>query len=63
MYYKIPLVHFYDPNAVILLLVALLIASGCCIYPNGWSSREIRDVCGPESDAYRLGKFNMTKKM
>ncbi|CAL1279572.1 unnamed protein product [Larinioides sclopetarius] len=33
---------------------ALLIATGCCIYPNGWSSREIRDVCGPDSEAYRL---------
>ncbi|GIY14775.1 hypothetical protein CEXT_103491 [Caerostris extrusa] len=41
---------------------ALLIATGCCIYPNGWSSREIRDVCGPDSEAYRLvtGGFNVS---
>ncbi|XP_055932466.1 LHFPL tetraspan subfamily member 6 protein-like [Argiope bruennichi] len=40
---------------LIQLIAALLIATGCCIYPNGWSSREIRDVCGPDSEAYRLG--------
>ncbi|GFQ90780.1 uncharacterized protein TNCT_234101 [Trichonephila clavata] len=42
------------------MVLALLIATGCCIYPNGWSSREIRDVCGPDSEAYRLGSCQIS---
>lgn len=45
---------------LIQLIAALLMATGCCIYPNGWTSREVKEVCGPESDAYRLGDCSLS---
>ncbi|XP_035216979.1 LHFPL tetraspan subfamily member 6 protein-like [Stegodyphus dumicola] len=42
------------------IIKALLISTGCCIYPNGWSSREVKDVCGPDSDAYKLGSCQIS---
>ncbi|XP_023209576.1 LHFPL tetraspan subfamily member 6 protein-like [Centruroides vittatus] len=40
---------------VVQLMAALLMGVGCSIYPNGWSSPEVKDACGNQSDAYRLG--------
>ncbi|XP_067143394.1 LHFPL tetraspan subfamily member 6 protein-like isoform X1 [Centruroides vittatus] len=45
---------------MIQLLAATAITIGCVIYPNGWSSREIKDACGDTSDAYRLGSCNFS---
>lgn len=44
---------------ILLLLffsVGLLMATGIGIYPTGWGSSEVRQVCGNSSKSYSLGK-------
>ena len=40
------------------LFAGLLIAVGCALFPHGWGSKEVKDVCG-DSDSYRLGNCNL----
>lgn len=53
-----------QPTARILglmqLVSALLIISGCLLYPHGWGSREVKEACGGTSEAYRLGDCTLS---
>ncbi|CAM1312055.1 LHFP (predicted) [Pycnogonum litorale] len=37
------------------ILSGLLIVVGCCVYPLGWNSTEVKNACGGRSDSFRLG--------
>ena len=41
------------------LFAGLLVGLGCALFPNGWDSKEVRDVCGTDAGAYRLGNCNL----
>ena len=40
------------------LFAGLLVGVGCALYPQGWASKEVKDVCG-DSDSYQLGNCNL----
>ncbi|XP_076363238.1 LHFPL tetraspan subfamily member 6 protein-like isoform X1 [Tachypleus tridentatus] len=41
-------------------LTAVLILIGGAIYPNGWGTREVQEVCGGISDSYFLGTCHIS---
>ena len=41
------------------LVAGFLIALACALFPHGWGSKEVQDVCGGTSDSYRLGNCNL----
>ncbi|XP_071949338.1 LHFPL tetraspan subfamily member 6 protein-like [Antedon mediterranea] len=42
-------------TGLIQFFAALFIATGCGIYPNGWSHRHVKAACGFTSEEYSLG--------
>ncbi|XP_076311278.1 LHFPL tetraspan subfamily member 6 protein-like isoform X2 [Tachypleus tridentatus] len=48
------------PGAVIRVI---LIITGVTIYPNGWSTREIREACGNISDSYDPGTCHLSSSL
>lgn len=49
---------FYDSNNRFnLTFSAILIIGGAAIYPIGWDNREVKESCGNQSSAYKLGKL------
>jgi hypothetical protein len=44
---------------VIQLLAGLCIGAACVLYPNGWDSKEVKDVCGGTSGAFELGSCQL----
>ncbi|XP_013782193.1 lipoma HMGIC fusion partner-like [Limulus polyphemus] len=42
------------------VLTAIMIVVGGAIYPNGWGTREVREVCGGISDSYYLGACQLS---
>lgn len=42
------------------LIAALLTCAGIAVYPMGWDNREVRESCGPEAQAYRLGSCELS---
>ncbi|XP_022241955.1 lipoma HMGIC fusion partner-like [Limulus polyphemus] len=42
------------------VLTAIVIIIGCTIYPNGWGTREVQEVCGGISDSYYLGTCQLS---
>ncbi|XP_076453659.1 LHFPL tetraspan subfamily member 6 protein-like [Babylonia areolata] len=45
--------------ALLQLLAGLLIGGGVALYPLGWDSQEVRQVCGPSASAFRLGNCEL----
>lgn len=44
-------------------VAALLTCAGMAVYPVGWDNREVRESCGVDAQAYRLGKFRMANAL
>ncbi|XP_076311277.1 LHFPL tetraspan subfamily member 6 protein-like isoform X1 [Tachypleus tridentatus] len=44
-------------------LMVILIITGVTIYPNGWSTREIREACGNISDSYDPGTCHLSSSL
>ncbi|XP_034234935.1 LHFPL tetraspan subfamily member 6 protein-like [Thrips palmi] len=42
------------------LLAASLTCAGMAAYPMGWDNREVRESCGAEAEAYRLGSCELS---
>lgn len=45
---------------VLQLCSALLMITGVAVYPNGWDSPEVRQVCGQTSSSYHLGTCSLS---
>ena len=41
------------------LFSGLLIGAGCALFPQGWGAKEVKDVCGGNSDSYQLGNCSL----
>ena len=41
------------------LFGGILIGVGCAIFPHGWRSKEVRDVCGEDANSFQLGNCNL----
>ncbi|CAD5115615.1 DgyrCDS4571 [Dimorphilus gyrociliatus] len=42
----------YYSIAMLLILAAIFLAIGCLVYPNGWDDKDVRRVCGKDSDKF-----------
>ncbi|KAM8914816.1 LHFPL tetraspan subfamily member 3 protein isoform 1-T1 [Spinachia spinachia] len=49
----------YKTCAWMQLLCAVCLVIGCMIFPNGWDSEVIRDVCGDDTGSYALGSCSL----
>ncbi|MGH0175595.1 UNVERIFIED_CONTAM: hypothetical protein FKN15_070847 [Acipenser sinensis] len=38
---------------------AVCLVLGCMIFPNGWDSEAVRDMCGDDTDKYTLGNCSV----
>ncbi|XP_057652506.1 LHFPL tetraspan subfamily member 3 protein [Diorhabda carinulata] len=45
----------YHVSAWLQLISAICMIAGCAVFPAGWNSDNIREVCGPTTDKYALG--------
>lgn len=45
--------------SLLLLFPAVCLVLGCIIFPNGWDSEVIRDMCGEDTGKYTLGNCSV----